>query len=125
MIKTLLSILITLAVIFGMTAWEIAYVEQVFVCFHNALCALHQKTEHGIATYEDGTAIRAYWESKKDVLYVWLPHAMLWEVDYQLSEAIGFLYESDSQSALPKIEILINLSENIPESYRLKLGNIF
>ena len=46
-------------------------------------------------------------------------------VDFQLEEAIGFLYEYDYQDALPKIEILIDLAEYLPKAYALRLENVF
>ena len=94
-------------------------------CLSSVLCALKQKTELGNATYSDGLAIRSYWDTKKHILHVWVPHTALGEIDYQLDEAIGFLYVQDYEAALPKIEVILGLSENVPYGYTLKLGNIF
>ena len=50
---------------------------------------------------------------------------MVEEVDYQLYEAVGYLYIRDYQSAMPKIEVLLGMCENIPQSYTLNFYNIF
>ena len=63
-------------------------------------------------------------ENQKDAARYSLYHA-LQEIDYQLDEAIGFLYVREYKDALPKIEVLIGLSENIPQEYSLHIGNIF
>ena len=125
MIRTIASIFITLGLIFGVAAFEIYYVNRVFDHFHYTLNALYQKTETRTVTYEDGVALQNYWREKKKVLHVWLPHSALQEVDYQLDEAVGYIYLQDYQSALPKIEVLLGLSENIPHSYTVSVQNIF
>ena len=125
MIRTLASIFITLALLIGVSVFEIIYVNSVFDHFHATLQSLYQKTEAATATYEDGVAVQTYWRAKKKILHVWLPHTALQEVDYQLDEAVGYMYVKDYKSTLPKIEILLGLSENIPHSYSFKLQNIF
>ncbi len=125
MVRTIASILISFALIFGLTFYEIDYVQRVFGAFHTILDTLYQKTESHTATYEDGTSVRYYWEKRKQTLHIWLPHTMLQEVDYHLDEAIGYLYNDDYSNALAQLEVAAELSEEIPRSYALILQNIF
>ena len=66
-----------------------------------------------------------FWEKKKERLQIFLPHTALLEVDYQLGEAVGYLYTQDYESVIPKLEILLAMSVNIPQAYRLGLENVF
>lgn len=125
MIKTIISAIITLALIIGVSIFEIHYVQTTFAVFHDELRTLRHKTELGQATYSDGLAVRSYWDTKKRIMHIWVPHTSLSEIDYQLDEAIGFLYVQDYTAALPKIEVILGLSENVPYGYTLHLGNIF
>ena len=125
MIRTIISAVITLALIIGVSIYELHFVQTTFELFHTEVRALKQKTELGNATYTDGLALRSYWDTKKRILHVWVPHSSLAEIDYQLDEAIGYLYTQDYEGALPKIEVILGLSENIPSGYTLSLGNIF
>ena len=125
MIRTIASVFITLALIIGVSAYDICFVQKTFDVFHAELYALKRKTELGKATYSDGLALREYWDTKKRVMHIWVPHTALSEIDYQLDEAIGFLYVEDFEGALPKIEVILGLSENVPNGYTLHLGNIF
>ena len=125
MIRTITSAIITLLLILGVSIYDIHYVQKTFSTFHDTLSTLKQKTELGTATYDDGLALRAYWDTKKHVMHIWVPHTPLAEIDYQLDEAIGYLYIQDYAGAMPNIEVLLGLSENIPDSYTLSLGNIF
>lgn len=125
MVKTITSIVIAFGLIFGLSFYEICYVRTTFKEFHKILDALYQKTESYTATYEDGTAVRSYWEERKQTLHVWLPHTMLQEVDYHLDEAIGYLYNDDYANALAQLEVAREISIEIPRSYSLGLQNIF
>ena len=125
MIKTIISIAIALALIFALSAYELYYVQNTFSFFRDALLALQDKTEAGTATYEDGTSVQLFWEKKKRFMHIWLPHTAILEIDYQLYEAVGFLYVQDFKSALPKLEVVIGMCENIPQSYDLSFENVF
>ena len=125
MIRTIISAIITLLLILGVSIYDIHYVQKTFEVFHEKLQTIKLKTELGTVSYDDGLALRAYWDTKKHVMHIWVPHTPLAEIDYQLDEAIGFLYVENHEGALPKIEVLLGLAENIPTSYTLSLGNIF
>ncbi len=125
MIRTIVSIFVTLGLIFGIAFYEGARVKNTFAQFHGVLLSLYEKTAAEEATHEDGKATEEFWESRKKTLHIWLPHTSIQEVDYQLYEAVGCLYVDDYQSALPKLEILIGMCENIPQSYRVSLENVF
>lgn len=124
MIKTIASIIVTLGLILGVSIYETTHITHVFERFESALLALYDKTERSEATYEDGTAVQTLWEEQKRALHVWIPHTAIQEVDYQLYDAVGCLYVQDFQNALPKIEVLLGMCENIPHSYTFRLENI-
>lgn len=125
MIRTIISIFISLAILITLSTVEICYVQKTFDAFNDILQTLYQKTEEGIATYEDGTAVKRYWEEKRRRLYVYLPHTALSEINYRLDETVGYLYAEDYKNALPQIEVLIGVSVSIPTSYELNFQNIF
>lgn len=125
MVKTLTSILVVLALIIGASFLEHQYVNATFALLTDTLLTLHDKTEAETATFEDGTAIRQLWENKKKTLQFWLPHTAIQEVDYQLYEAVGFICVHDYKNALPKLEVVLGMCENIPQSYTFGVENIF
>ena len=124
-LKTILSILITLAVILTIAFYESYRLNKTFSLFSENLSTLYDKVEHQTVTYEDGVAIEEFWENQKNTLHIWIPHNAILEIDYQLYEAVGYLYVRDYKSALPKLEILLGMCENIPQSYRFSLENVF
>ncbi len=125
MVKTLISIFITLGLLVGATLFELYYVNTTFALLTDVLLTLHDKTEAQTATFEDGTAVRQLWEEKKETLQIWLPHVAIQEIDYQLYEAVGFICVHDYKNALPKLEVVLGMCENVPQAYSLGLENIF
>ncbi len=123
--KTLISIAVTAAIIIALSFWETIYVGNTFQAFEMRLQILLDKTEAKTASYDDGLGVQAFWEKKKHRLHAWVPHTVLHEVDYQMNEAIGFLFLNDYENALPKVKVLLGLSKNIPDGYSLNFGNIF
>ena len=124
MVKTAVSIFVALAVIVGVSYLEVWQVNRSFSLFRGALVALYKKTESEQSTHEDGKSVRMLWEKEKRTLYFWLSHTVIENIDYQLNESLGYLYEGGYQDALPKLEILIKMSEYIPDSYTLDWENI-
>ena len=125
MIRTVISIFISLALLLGVSFFEANYVKETFEDFHAVLRTTQHKVAGGNASYNDGLALREFWDNHKTHLHAWIPHGVLYEIDYQLDEAIGFLAVGDCEGALPKIEVVLGLSENIPEGYALTFGNVF
>ena len=125
MLRTIASILITLGLILGVSFYESSCVDKAFIELRTTFETLQEKAELGTATYNDGVAARSFWDKKKETLHFWLPHTALQEIDFQLNEAIGFLSLDDNEGALPKIEVLISLTDAIPHSYNFNVKNIF
>ena len=125
LLLSIVSILIALGIIVGLSIWEDCRIRSTFSKFESILTSLYDKTEAGKVTYEDGTATEEFWENRKNTLHIWLPHTAIVEIDYQLYEAVGYIYVHDYKSALPKIEILLGMCKNIPQSYRFSFENVF
>ena len=124
MIRTFISILITAILLFSISLCDLLYVQHTFENFHQALDSLYQKAETQTATYQDGEAIRAFWEKRREALHIWLPHSSIQEIDLQLGEAIGYLHQENYGDSLAKIHVLLTISQLLPDSYTLQWKNI-
>ena len=120
-IYTATAIILCLALFIGV---EI-YLGKQFDDFHDALDTLYRKVENETASREDGYAVREMWADKKSKLYIFIPHNDISYIDYWLSEACGLIYRKDYDLALGKIEVLQEITKNLPGGYSLKLENIF
>lgn len=125
MVKTLLSIFLSAFFLVGVAVCERLKVESVFLSFRERLIALYEKTEEKKASFTDGESVRIFWTQKKKELHVWVTHTSIENVDYQLNEAIGYLYEGKHDDALPKIEVLVEMTKKIPDAYSFRFENVF
>ena len=125
MVKTVISILISALLLFCISIYERFRVNYVFEAFRERLVALYEKTEEKKATFTDGESVRVFWTAKRKELHVWVTHTSIENVDYQLNEAIGYLFEGKHDDALPKIEVLIEMTKKISASYSFRFENVF
>ena len=123
--KMIVGILLSFGILAGASAYELVYVDSTFEQLREGFSQMYKKTEAETATAEDANAVRIVWEDKKRHLHFWLPHTVIAQLDTQLGEAIGYLYEGNYMDALPKWEVLITLSQTIPHTYALLPENIF
>lgn len=120
-IYTVVAFLVCLCLFIGV---EI-YLDRQFDEFHDALQTLYKKVEDRTANREDGYAVKEMWSDKKSKLHVFIPHNDISYIDYWLSEACGLIYCKEYDLALGKIEVLQEITKNLPDAYTLKLENIF
>lgn len=121
LIYTAVALILCIALFIGVDI----YLNTQFGEFHDALLTLYEKVENGEANREDGYAVKSMWKEKKSRLHVFIPHNDISYVDYWLSEACGLIYCKKYDDALGKIEVLLEITENLPGGYTLKTENIF
>ena len=125
MVKAISYTLAAIALCVGLFIFSEIYIKTQFNEFADALDTLYSKIEDRTATREDGTTVRTLWNDKKSKLQVLLPHNDISYVDYWISEACGLLYNEEYELALGKIEVLKEITKNLPNSYNISLENIF
>ena len=124
MVKTLASIFISLALLIGVSVFEVIHVENEFKELSAQLRSLYDKTEAETATREDAEAVRITWNDKKETLPIWVPHNDISYIDYWLSEGLSLIYTKNYDEALSKIEVLIDICKKIPAAYGFSIENI-
>ena len=125
MVKSIIYTITALALCIGLFIGVEIYVNKQFDEFGAALETLYKKVEDETANREDGYAVRKMWNDKKSKLHVFLPHNDISYIDYWLNEACGLIYNGEYALALGNIEVLIEIAGQLPDSYSLKLENIF
>ncbi len=125
MIRTIVSIILSFTLLICISVWEGTYIENNFSQIESTIKTLYDKTEEGTATHEDGEAVEVFWQEKKHKMHFILPHVAVQQIDFELNEALGYLYQGNFQDALPKMEVLLQITEVIRQNYTLLWGNIF
>lgn len=125
MVKSIIYTLSAIVLCLGLFIFTEWYVTKQFSEFSEAVDTLYVKVENNTANREDGFAVRTMWNDKKEKLQVFLPHNDISYVDYWLSEACGLIYTGQYDLALGKLEVLKEITKNMPNAYGLRLENIF
>ncbi len=125
MVKAIAYTVTAILICIGLFIFTEYYIGKQFDEFSAALDTLYDKIDDEVATREDGIAVRELWADKKSKLHVFLPHNDISYIDYWLNEACGLIYNGEYSLALGKIEVLKEISKNLPAAYVLNLENIF
>lgn len=125
MVKSLSAIAVAVLLLLGAALFEWYYVENQFRDFGDELQSLYLKIEDETANGEDAKAIQSSWETRKEHLHIWIPHNDITRVDDYLSETVRLVTEKEYTLALAKLEILLHLSECLPDTYKPGLENVF
>lgn len=125
MVKSIIYTLTAIALCLGFFIFTEFYLNQQFVEFYGAVQTLYDKTEMQTANREDAYAVREMWADKKSRLHVFIPHNDISYVDYWLNEACGFIYTGQYELALSNLEVLRQIAKTLPDSYSVKLENVF
>ncbi len=124
MVKTFFSILVVASLLIVGSIYEHTFIKRQFDEFNQVLTVLYEKIDDETATQDDVYAVQKNWLSKKKVLHIFIPHNEIKEIDLWLSESATLVRDKEWKDAISKIEVLIELSEQIPKTFVLSFENI-
>ena len=104
--------------------YEDYYVHKEFNDFNRVLTVLYEKVDDENAVMDDVYAVQDNWLNKKKNLHAFIPHTEIKEIDLWLSEAVTLVRDKEWADAISKIEVLIELTEQIPKTFEVRLQNI-
>ncbi len=124
MVKTLISTLIACALIVAGSLFEGDFVQRQFQELNDVLVVLYEKVENETATEADVLAMQDNWHDKKRFLHAFIPHNEIKEFDLWIGEAIIFVKNKEWSDALSKIQVLLDLSTQVPKTFIVSFDNI-
>lgn len=124
MVKSLVSMLTVLSLLVVGSILETWFVNKQFKEFDGVLFELYQKVDEKVAVEDDVLAVQKNWLDKKRVLHIFIPHNDIKEMDLWLSESVTLVRDKEWKDAISKVEVLRELSEQIPKTFRVSFENI-
>ncbi len=124
MVKTFISMITVSLILFFGALWEANFIDRQFNEFSDVLCVLYEKVDEESATIDDVYAVQQNWLEKKRYLHIFIPHTEIKEVDLWLSESATLVRDKEWEDAISKIEVLKELSEQIPKTFSLRIENV-
>lgn len=124
MVKTFISMIAVAILLFVGAILEARFIDKQFNEFNEVLCVLYEKVDDESATINDVYAVQQNWLEKKRYLHIFIPHTEIKEVDLWLSESATLVRDKEWEDAISKIEVLKELSEQIPKTFSLRIENV-
>lgn len=124
MVKSFVSMVCACIILITGAFFEDRYLHKEFEEFNGALVSLYQKVDEQTAVMDDVYAVQKNWLNKKKFLHAFIPHTEIKEVDLWLAEAVTLVRDKEWVDAISKIEVLIELTEQIPQTFEIRLSNI-
>ncbi|MBQ8427218.1 MAG: DUF4363 family protein [Clostridia bacterium] len=124
MVKTIITIIVTTLILIGGAIYETDFIHRQFGEFHDVLEVLYEKVDNETATQDDVYAVQENWIEKKKFLHIFIPHNDIKEIDLWLSESATLVRDKEWKDAISKIEVLKELSEQIPRTFIIAVENI-
>lgn len=125
MVKTIISSIVVAVIVLAFALFEQWFITKNFEDFNEVLTILYEKIDGENATQEDVYAVQDNWLNKKKLLHAFIPHNDIKEIDLWLAEAVTLVRDKKWEDAISKVEVLIELSEQIPKTFTLSFENIF
>ena len=125
MVKTIISMLAVAAILVCGAIYEADFTKRQFEELSAVLEVLYEKTDAETAVEDDVYAVQKNWVDKKKYLHIFIPHNEIKEIDLWLAESVKLVRDKKWEDALSKIEVLKELTEQIPKTFRVSSENIF
>ena len=122
--KTIISMLTVALLLTVFAFYEHDFVSRQFTEFKAALDVLYVKVDEKIAVEDDVYAVQTNWHDKKRYLHVFIPHNEIKEFDLWIAECVKLVRDEKWEDALSKVEVLKELSVEIPKSFSVSIENI-
>ena len=125
MLKTIITIVISFALLIGGAIYEQTVVLRQFNELSTEVKRCIDLAEEGALTTDKVYAVQEDWEEKKKYLHAFLPHSEIKEIGLWLSEAISYTEYGNEEELVDKLQVLYDLAVQIPENFKIRLNNIF
>ena len=125
MVKTIISILVVGCLLIVGSIYENNFINRQFKELNSVLTVLYEKIDDETATQDDVYAVQKNWLEKKQTLHALIPHTEIKEVDLWIAETATLVRDKQWEDAISKMEVLIELSEQIPQTFKIRFSNIF
>lgn len=125
MVKSLISTICALIILVAGSVYENHFIQKQFTELKNDLINLYSLVDSQTALKSDVLSVQKNWLEKKRFLHAFIPHTEIKEIDLWLSESITLVEDEEWHDAISKIEVLIELSEQIPKTFQISFENVF
>ena len=125
MVKSIVSmiavaLILTLGVIF-----ETAFIKGEFNGLKEETAIIYDKIEAKVANENDVYVLQQKWVVAKEKLHAFISHNEIKEFDLWIAETVKYVAEKNWEEALAKMEVILELEEQVPKTFEFSFANVF
>ena len=122
--KVLITIICSVLLLVAGGIYEQVVVLKQFDEFKSSVSECLDKANAKTLTVNDINELSNDWEDKRKYLHVFIPHTEIKEIGLWLSEATAFAEYNNMEETADKLQVIYDLSKQIPDNFRIKIENI-
>ena len=124
MVKSIVTVIISFSIIFAGAFAEQRNINKSFNELKTIAEITQKKVQEKNVTTDDVLVLQNKWIKKKKTLHVWIPHNEIKEIELWISECVMCVKNEKYPDASEKLEVVIELCEQIPKSFSVSWQNI-
>ena len=124
MVKSIISTVLAIILLVSLSIIEQTIINNTFEDLKDNLKVVYQKTENQTAVKDDILAYQKFWIKKKEFLHVFIPHNEIKEIDLWIGESCTLIEYKKYEDALSKLDVVMELIEQIPKTFALRIENV-
>ena len=124
MVKSIISVIVASLILFLASLCEQNYINTTFNELKDSFVVIYNKIESDTAVKEDILSAQKLWISKKERLHIFISHNEIKEVDLWIAETVTLVENGKKEDAVSKIDVVIELMEQIPKSFSFRVENL-
>ena len=124
MVKSIISVIIASLLLFTASILEQKYINDTFTELKESFVIIYKKIESDSAVKEDILSAQKLWISKKEKLHIFISHNEIKEVDLWIAETVTLVENDKKEDAISKIDVVVELMEQIPKSFSFRVENL-
>ena len=125
MVKSIISMIVVAIILTGGIIYENAFIRKEFCELTKITETVYDKIENQSANENDVYALQSKWVSAKEKLHAFISHNEIREFDMWIAETVKLVSASMWDEALSKVEVILELEEQIPKNFEISFANIF
>lgn len=125
MVRSVISMIIVALILTLGVIFETTFIHGEFNTLSAETALLYDKIQSERATENDVYALQDKWINSKEKLHAFIPHNEIKEFDLWIAETVKYVSVKEWDEAISKMEVILELEEQIPKNFEFSFANVF
>lgn len=125
MVKSIISMVAVALILTAGIIFETTFIRGEFNALKEETAILYDKIEAEAANENDVYVLQRKWVIAKNKLHAFISHNEIKEFDLWIAETVKYVAEKNWNEALTKMEVILELEEQVPKTFEFSFANVF